>query len=132
MTLEKFQKSNPPPALIPFFPPTDVAGLVRKLLVCVTLTALMAFLGRDKFFWAPASFPFQPEAAPPWVQRMGSFFKGVDETATFRPDLRAQSLCFQEAPDCRGTKASHPPISVQSQGPWTATLKVMFLQPPFQ
>lgn len=33
MTLERFQKSSPPPALIPFFPPTDVAGLVRKPIV---------------------------------------------------------------------------------------------------
>ena len=64
MTLERFQKSNPPPAFIPFFPPTDVAGLVRKLLVCVTLKALMAFLGRDKSFWVPSITPLPARGSP--------------------------------------------------------------------
>ena len=64
MTLERFQKSSPPLALIPFFPPTDVVGLVRKLLVCVTLTALMAFLGRDKFFWVPSIIPLPAQGSP--------------------------------------------------------------------
>lgn len=33
---------------------------------------------------------FQPEAAPHRVQKVGSSFKGVEETATFQPGLQAQ------------------------------------------
>ena len=87
ITLERFQKSSPPPALVPFFPPTDVAGLVRKLIVRVTLTPLMVFLGGDKFFWVPSIIAPSngPEAGPHRVQKVGSSFKGVEETACYLP-----------------------------------------------
>lgn len=57
MTLESFQKSSPPPALIPFFPPNRCCRPGKEA-TCVTLTPrLMAIFGEDKFFWIPSIIP---------------------------------------------------------------------------
>lgn len=114
MTLESFQTSSPPPALIPFFPPTDVAGWCGSP-SHTTLTPLMAGLDGDKFFCVPSIIP--PSSLRQPFMGFGGWGPSIMQWRT----LIASHL------------STHPALSCFSPAlrPETLIMKVVILEPPF-